>query len=200
MEPFMFTEYGGEKYKSYDQYFMRQGEAERIYRENLRPAATSLSNDEFKAMERYGSGMDGVIRELNMYGEVRPSYAEDFDLSEDDIEDSIKWNKALEEYLDKNRLSENLILSRRINFSNKENPFAKLKPGDTFTDPSFSSYSLQQINGFGDFQMTLLAKKGQSVSPIRTKFISEMEYLVQKGSKFKVIEVGFNSIAVEIVD
>ena len=37
-------------------------------------------------MDHYGSGMDRVIRELNTYGEVRPSYAEDFDLSEDDIE------------------------------------------------------------------------------------------------------------------
>lgn len=200
MEPFLFTDYNGEKYKSYDQYFMGQGEAERIYMENLRPAATSLSNDELKAMDHYGSGMDRVIRELNTYGEVRPSYAEDFDLSEDDIEDSIKWNKALEEYLDKNRLSENLILSRRMRFSNKENPFAKLRPGDTFTDPSFSSYSLQQKNGFGDFQITLLAKKGQAVNSIRTRLIPEMEYLTQKGSKFKVIEVGFNSIAVEIVD
>ena len=200
MEPFLFTDYNGEKYKSYDQYFMGQGEAERIYMENLRPAATSLSNDELKAMDHYGSGMDRVIRELNTYGEVRPSYAEDFDLSEDDIEDSIKWNKALEEYLDKNRLSENLILSRRMRFSNKENPFAKLRPGDTFTDPSFSSYSLQQKNGFGDFQITLLAKKGQAVNSIRTRLIPEMEYLTQKRSKFKVIEVGFNSIAVEIVD
>lgn len=200
MEPFLFTDHNGEKYKSYDQYFMGQGEAERIYMESLRIAATSLSNDELEAMDRYGSGMDRVIRELNTYGEVRPSYAEDFDLSEDDIEDSIKWNKALEEYLDKNRLSENLILSRRMRFSNKENPFAKLKPGDTFTDPSFSSYSLQQKNGFGDFQITLLAKKGQAVNSIRTKLIPEMEYLTQKGSKFKVIEVGFNSIAVEIID
>ena len=200
MEPFLFTDYNGEKYKSYDQYFMGQGEAERIYMENLRPAATSLSNDELKAMDHYGSGMDRVIRELNTYGEVRPSYAEDFDLSEDDIEDLIKWNKALEEYLDKNRLSENLILSRRMRFSNKENPFAKLRPGDTFTDPSFSSYSLQQKNVFGDFQITLLAKKGQAVNSIRTRLIPEMEYLTQKGSKFKVIEVGFNSIAVEIVD
>ena len=200
MEPFLFTDHNGEKYKSYDQYFMGQSEAERIYMESLRIAATSLSNDELEAMDRYGSGMDRVIRELNTYGEVRPSYAEDFDLSEDDIEDSIKWNKALEEYLDKNRLSENLILSRRMRFSNKENPFAKLKPGDTFTDPSFSSYSLQQKNGFGDFQITLLAKKGQAVNSIRTKLIPEMEYLTQKGSKFKVIEVGFNSIAVEIID
>lgn len=200
MEPFMFTEYGGEKYKSYDQYFMTPGEAGRIYRENLRPAASSLSNDEFEAMKRYGKGMDSVIRELNTYGEVRSSYVEDYNLNEDDVDDSIKWNKALEEYLDKNRLSENLILSRRMDFSTKENPFAKLKPGDTFTDPSFSSYSLQQMKNFGDFQVTLLAKKGQPVSPIRTEWISEMEYLVQKGSKFKVIEIGFNSIAVEIVD
>lgn len=200
MEPFMFTEYGGEKYKSYDQYFMAPGEAGRIYRENLRPAASSLSNDEFEAMKRYGKGMDSVIRELNTYGEVRSSYVEDYNLNEDDVDDSIKWNKALEEYLDKNRLSENLILSRRMDFSTKENPFAKLKPGDTFTDPSFSSYSLQQMKNFGDFQVTLLAKKGQPVSPIRTEWISEMEYLTQKRSTFRVIETGFNSIAVEIVD
>jgi hypothetical protein len=56
------------------------------------------------------------------------------------------------------------------------------------------------MKNFGDFQVTLLAKKGQPVSPIRTEWISEMEYLTQKRSTFRVIETGFNSIAVEIVD
>lgn len=200
MEPFMFTEYGGEKYKSYDQYFMTPGESGRIYRENLRPAETSLSNDEFEAMRFYGRGFDSAIRQLNTYGEVKEARFGG-EPSEEYVEQTKKINTSLERYLDKNRLKENLILSRRLKFGDKKNPFSELKPGDTFTDPSFGSYSLQQIGSFGkDFQITLLARRGQPINAIRTEYISEMEYLTQKGLTFRVLETGYKSIVIEMVD
>lgn len=200
MEPFMFTEYGGEKYKSYDQYFMTPGESGRIYRENLRPAETSLSNDEFEAMRFYGRGFDSAIRQLNTYGEVKEARF-GREPSEEYVEQTKEINTSLERYLDKNRLKENLILSRRLKFGDKKNPFSELKPGDTFTDPSFGSYSLQQIGSFGkDFQITLLARRGQPINAIRTEYISEMEYLTQKGLTFRVLETGYKSIVIEMVD
>lgn len=110
--------------------------------------------------------------------------------------------KALESYLKKNRLEGNMILSRRMRFkSEEENPFLKMKKGDTFTDKSFGSFSLQQQTGFGNsMQITLLAKKGQQVNAIRGSYPEEMEFLTQKNTKFRVLEVGTRSIAVEIVD
>lgn len=200
MVPFMFTEYNGEKYKSYDQYFMTPNVAGKVYRDKLRPSEESLTEDEKDAMRFYGRGFDGAIRQLNTYGEVKETRFGG-EPSEEYVEKTKKINTSLERYLDKNRLKENLILSRRLKFGNKKNPFSELKPGDTFTDPSFGSYSLQQISSFGeDFQITLSARRGQPINAIRTEYIGEMEYLTQKGFTFRVLEAGYKSIAIEMVD
>lgn len=76
-----------------------------------------------------------------------------------------------------------------------------MNKGDVFVDESFSSFSLQEQAGFGNhMQITLLAKKGQQVNAIRGAYPEEMEFLVQRNTKFRVLEVGLRSIAVEIVD
>lgn len=201
MEPFMFTEYNGERYECYDNYFMEDFEAAWEYKEKYMPKEDELSAYERKAMEDYSYGDDKAIRRLNtLKSEGNSKEIEDI-YSKDYIEEIEKISSNLQSYLDKNRLKNNLILSRRMKFDGKENPFEKLQPGDTFIDPSFSSFSMQQLEEFGtDFQITLLARKGQPVNAIRSTIPEEMEFLVQKGSTFKVIEVGTGSIAVEIID
>lgn len=201
MEPFMFTEYNGERYECYDNYFMEDFEAAGEYKKKYMPKEDELSAYERKAMEDYSYGNDKAIRRLNtLKSEGNSKEIEDI-YSKDYIEEIEKISSNLQSYLDKNRLKNNLILSRRMKFDGKENPFEKLQPGDTFIDPSFSSFSMQQLEEFGtDFQITLLARKGQPVNAIRSTIPEEMEFLVQKGSTFKVIEVGTGSIAVEIID
>lgn len=201
MEPFMFTEYNGERYECYDNYFMEDFEAAWEYKEKYMPKEDELSAYERKAMEDYSYGNDKAIRRLNtLKSEGNSKEIEDI-YFKDYIEEIEKISSNLQSYLDKNRLKNNLILSRRMKFDGKENPFEKLQPGDTFIDPSFSSFSMQQLEEFGtDFQITLLARKGQPVNAIRSTIPEEMEFLVQKGSTFKVIEVGTGSIAVEIID
>lgn len=201
MEPFMFTEYNGEKYECYDNYFMEDFEAAKEYKEKYMPKEDSLPAIERKAMEDYSYGNDKAIRRLNtLEAEGNSKEIEEIYDSEY-IEEIKKISSNLQSYLEKNRLKNNLILSRRMKFEGKENPFEKLKPGDTFTDPSFSSFSMQQLEEFGtDFQITLLVRKGQPVNAIRSTIPEEMEFLVQKGSTFKVIEAGAGSIAVEIID
>ncbi len=201
MEPFMFTEYNNEKYECYDNYFMEDFEAAKEYKEKYMPKEDSLPAIERKAMEDYSYGNDKALRRLNtLKFEGKSEEIEDI-YDKDYIEEIERMSNNLQSYLEKNRLKNNIILSRRMKFDGKENPFEKLQPGDTFTDPSFSSFSMQQLEEFGtDFQITLLARKSQPVNAIRSTVPEEMEFLVQKGSTFKVIESGTGSIAVEIID
>ena len=57
---------------------------------------------------------------------------------------------------------------------------------------------MQHEDFFGsDLQITLLAKKGDSIMNVDN--IRESEYLVQAESKYKVLARGTNSIVVEII-
>lgn len=204
MEPFMFTEYGGEKYECYDEYFMDTEVAMDVYTKKYRPKADNLTEEVNRAMLDYSDGYDRDVRAMNtMPGkDYMKLYRERFGDNEGILDRVKNVDRGLSGYIDKHRLKNNIILSRRMMFEpGKKNPFVNLKVGDTFIDPSFGSYSMKQLPGFGeDFQITLLAKKGQAVSAIRGAYISEMEFLTQKKSKFRVVAVGTKSIAVELVD
>lgn len=203
MCPFLFTNYGGESYDCYDQYFMTPEDAVKKYKKNFVPDDEELSDDEEDAMIGYSDGWDRHIRAFNTMPEKDFGvYKKERGLVPWELDKIKDHTKALESYLKKNRLEGNMILSRRMRFkSEEENPFLKMKKGDTFTDKSFGSFSLQQQTGFGNsMQITLLAKKGQQVNAIRGLYPEEMEFLTQKNTKFRVLEVGTRSIAVEIVD
>lgn len=205
MEPFMFTEHGGEKYECYDEYFMDTGTALDRYKKKYRPEADDLTEDENRAMLDYSDGYDRDVRNMNTMGEKAFKNLAKIKFGDNEyiyILDRIKdVDRGLSDWIDKHRLKNNIILSRRMRFASGKNPFIKLKVGDTFTDPSFGSYSMRQLSDFGEgFQITLLAKKGQAVSAIRSAYPSEMEFLTQKKSKFRVVAVGTKSIAVELVD
>lgn len=203
MCPFLFTNYGGESYDCYDQYFMTPEDAVKKYKKNFRPDDEELSDDEEDAMLGYSEGWDRHIRSFNtMSKKDFDVYKKERGLAPWELDKIKDHTKALESYLKRNRLRKNMILSRRMRFkSDEENPFVKMKKGDTFTDKSFGSFSLQQQTGFGNsIQITLLAKKGQQVNAIRGAYPEEMEFLTQKNTKFRVLEVGTRSIAVEIVD
>lgn len=204
MAPFMFTDYGGEKYECYDQYFMDESDAVTEYKKRYRPDADDLTEDENRAMLDYSDGYDHDVRNMNtMSKKDYDEYSEKKYRYNEYMLDRIKnVDRGLSNWIDKHRLKNNIILSRRMRFGGgQKNPFASLKVGDTFTDPSFGSYSMRQLDDFGDdFQITLLAKKGQAVSAIRGAYPTEMEFLTQKKSKFRVVAVGTKSIAVELVD
>lgn len=201
--PFLFTNYGDESYDCYDQYFITPDDALDKYKKNFRPDGEELSEEERTAMIEYSDGWDRHIRAFNaMSKKDFDTYKKERALVPWEL-DRIKDNsESLESYLKKNRLEKNMILSRRMRFNDdKKNPFLKMNKGDTFTDKSFGSFSLQQQTGFGNsMQITLLAKKGQQVNAIRGAYPEEMEFLVQRNTKFRVLEVGLRSIAVEIVD
>lgn len=109
--------------------------------------------------------------------------------------------KAIAEAIDKNPCKENLVLYRRLEARdmNSLNELLNAEVGSIIEDKSFGSFSLKQLSAFGsDFQITLLAKKGDNVANINNT-IGEYEYLTQRASKFKVLAKGLNSIVVEMV-
>lgn len=146
---------------------------------------TDQNEEEINALGGYKGSTYRRIRRILMGDEVSPH--------EGWLQDRIK---TISNYIDKNRLPQNIILNRRI--VDAQGIFSQLKEGDIFEDLSFSSFGLAQLSCFGSFQITLLAKKGQPVANIDNE--RELEFLVQKNTKFKVVATGTRSIAVQIVD
>ena len=108
--------------------------------------------------------------------------------------------KNIANMIDKNRIKEDIVLTRRMAYKslNSLNKWLDLREGDVITDNSFVSFSLKHKSFFGnDFSITLLAKKNDPI--MNAHNAGELEFLVQKGTKFKVLKKGLNSIVVEIV-
>ena len=72
-----------------------------------------------------------------------------------------------------------------------------MKKGDTGVLKSIQSFSYTQKDIFGDFQITLLAKKGDPIANAKNEW--ELEFISKQNSKFKVLETGYNSIVIELV-
>lgn len=111
--------------------------------------------------------------------------------------------KKIESLINKNPCEENLVLNRRVNINindlNGLNEWLNAEVGSVIEDKSFSSFSLRQLKQFGsDFQITLLAKKGDKVSNVNNP-LGELEYVAQRNSKYKVVAKGMNSVVVELV-
>ena len=100
------------------------------------------------------------------------------------------------------KLESDLTLYRAVHADNTF--FKDLKPGDEYEDSSFCSSSLLDLSSdsedkqisFGNFKIEILAKKGDKVANIGN--FNEHEYLINRGSKFKVLEKNNKGITVEI--
>lgn len=107
----------------------------------------------------------------------------------------------IKEALEQNPLRRNMVLNRRLEIDetgNNLSTWLNAKVGQVIEDKSFASFGMQHEEYFGsDLQITLLAKKGDSIMNVDN--IGESEYLVQAGSKYKVLARGTNSIVVEII-
>ena len=180
-------------YKSHT--FIEESKARSLYIKEQKKIATGLNDREHFALACYTGNGYSHIREYN-YGEK----------SGNDTYNGLKlsdFDKALKNIIDKNPLQENLILTRRMRFDssspNRLNTYLTAEVGTIIEDKSFQSFGTQAQLHFGnDFQITLLAKKGDKVANACNP--SELEYIVQKNTKFKVVKKGFNSIMVEIIN
>lgn len=182
----LYSEWNGVKYKHFTGHNLDdRKEMENYYEEQGKKL--KVTDTQSKALKRYMGTDYEAIRDYNYGkggGKNVPLMA-----------------KAIAEAIDKNPCKENLVLYRRLELRemNSLNELLNAEVGSIIEDKSFGSFSLKQLNEFGnDFQITLLAKKGDDVANINNT-IGEYEYLTQRASKFKVLAKGLNSIVVEMV-
>lgn len=110
--------------------------------------------------------------------------------------------KNVHDYIQDNKIDKDIALSRRVQIildpqNPKDNFFTNLRVGDVYQDKSFTSASLIELTHFGTFNIKILCKKGSNVANGYNKI--EFEYIINKGSKFKVIETKENGITVELL-
>lgn len=182
----LYSEWNGMKYKHFTgNTFEDKSEMENYYEEQGKKL--KVTDTQSKALKRYMGTDYEAIRDYN-YGKGGGKNAP-------------LMAKAIAEAIDKNPCKENLVLYRRLEARdmNSLNELLNAEVGSIIEDKSFGSFSLKQLSEFGsDFQITLLAKKGDNVANINNT-IGEYEYLTQRASKFKVLTKGLNSIVVEMV-
>lgn len=182
----LYSEWNGVKYKHFTGHTF-EDEDEMIDYYKKQGKKLKVTDTQSKALKRYMGTDYEAIRDYN-YGKGGGKNAP-------------LMAKAIAEAIDKNPCKENLVLYRRLEARdmNSLNELLNAEVGSIIEDKSFSSFSLKQLNEFGsDFQITLLAKKGDNVANINNT-IGEYEYLTQRASKFKVLAKGLNSIVVEMV-
>lgn len=186
--------------KSY-KYFCKYEDALKFYKEDC-----SLLEEEKKLYsESWVRSGYVYINAVNTEQNFDPERLQKYQINAvlDKINDEIKASK-ISKMIEKSSLSENLVLTRylSLNYSTKESQdliFAK--EGDVYEDLRFTAFGLsndKELPITGDFKITLLAKKGQKVLNIGNE--REVEYLCQRGSKFRVLKTGFSSIVVELLD
>lgn len=182
----LYSEWNGVKYKHFTGHtFEDEGEMIDYYEKQGKKL--KVTKNQYKALKRYMGTDYEAIRDYN-YGKGGGTGI-------------ALMAQLIAEAIDKNPCKENLVLYRRLEARdmNSLNELLNAEVGSVIEDKSFSSFSLKQLSSFGsDFQITLLAKKGDKVANINNT-VAEYEYLTQRFSKFKVLAKGLNSIVVEMV-
>ena len=182
----LYSEWNGVKYKHFTGHTFEDKDEMIDYYEK-QGKKLKVTDTQSKALKRYMNIDYEAIRDYN-YGKGGGKSVS-------------LMAQSIAEAIDKNPCKENLVLYRRLEARglNSLNELLNAEVGSVIEDKSFSSFSLKQLPTFGnDFQITLLAKKGDKVANINNT-IKEYEYLTQRFSKFKVLAKGLNSIVVEMM-
>lgn len=166
-----------------------------IYKDDANEITSKWTEDQRRAIRFYTGSGYLVIRDiLTESPEIKNWSEERIELNKNRI-------NLIKEFIEQNPLKRNMVLNRRQRISgagNNLSTWLNAKVGQVIEDKSFTSFGMLHEDYFGsDLQITLLAKKGDSI--INVDNMIESEYLVQAGSKYKVLARGTNSIVVEIV-
>lgn len=149
-----------------------------------------ITDDEEAALEQYASKSYEYIRDF-----LTDSKQYEKDYGKDNLIGGTVNN--ISNFIKNNKIAEDLSLNRRVSSQNSGGFFEKLDIGDVYEDKSFSSSSLSELSHFGDFNIEILAKKGSKVANIDNQ--GEYEYLIDKNSKFKVLNKNEGGIIVELL-
>jgi hypothetical protein len=99
----------------------------------------------------------------------------------------------LSKLIDDNKIDEDLSLFRSHAY---DEILGSLKVGDIYSDASFASTSLVKLN-FGEMKIKILAKKGSNVANVDNP--EEFEYLINKGSEFRILDTDGKNLTVELL-
>lgn len=210
--PIFCQDYNGETYNCYDRALFSADEIEDgtvldKYMEEAREAEVTKS--QFAALELYeGNSFYKFLTEYMVKDGKVDRMSEDalgigktkYGSVEVAGKMATEVANRLNSYIDNNRIRENIVLSRRVNpFLNEAmfSQMALLRKGDTSVLKSIQSFSYTQKDVFGDFQITLLAKKGDPIANAKNGW--ELEFISKQDTKFKVLETGYNSIMIELI-
>jgi len=179
-----FTKEDVESLKAY-KFYEKDAETSRNYlldnKDSLIAANTYIGNG-YKAIRNYLADPDNYDNE-----------AIGSSMDKDTVE---KVSNDLSKFINSNKITENVSLSRRIK-GDAVNFFKGLEKGDVYEDKSFSSTSIKELDHFGEYNIEILAKKGSSVSNIDNS--SELEYIIDRGSKFRVLDKSETGMIVELL-
>lgn len=112
------------------------------------------------------------------------------------VADLNQLSNDVSKFIQDNKIDKAVVLNRNVKGPGLEF-FKNLKKGDVYEDKSFSSTSLTPLSIFGDFNISILADKGANVANANNK--AEFEYLIDKNSKFEVIDSSENGIIVKLI-
>jgi hypothetical protein len=104
---------------------------------------------------------------------------------------------TLSKYIDKNKITDDLVLHRKV----RVNFFKDLKPGDVINDTGFSSASLKKDfdkkGFFGNNTIEIRCPKGSKVASLNESNL--LEFCIDKNAKYRVIENKGNGIIIELL-
>lgn len=156
-----------------------------------------INDEEKKAIDDYTSN---YYRNIRQYLSDIETYTKETKGRVRNIDDNIKIMKgkveSISSFIGKNKIKESISLNRNVKHDGVAF-FKGLKEGEVYVDKSFSSTSLVEQKLFGDFNIEILAKKGSNVANIANE--KEYEYLIDKGSKFRVLKSSDTGIIVELL-
>ena len=144
-----------------------------------------VDNDEDRALQGYaGSGYGALNRMLR-----NTPFESVSEVTRDRL-------ATLDNIMEESRTPKDMLLFRKWGYNTSER-LRNLDVGDTFTDPGFVSTSLAQApltKGAGtEFQGSMFfieAPKGTRAIPVGQVFMNEAEVLLDRGTTFKVVQVG----------
>jgi 8-oxo-dGTP diphosphatase len=105
-----------------------------------------------------------------------------------------KASEDISKFISENKIKQDILLNRMVS---SKAFFSSLDEGDVYEDKSFSSTALDIPETKADFRIQILAKKGSSVANVNNP--TELEYLIDKGAKFRVLKKEQGGITVELL-
>ena len=190
-------------FKEYMEGFKDFSQDKEKAREYYKESSNKINKDNIESVNFYvqGSGYEDQRTFNSGEDEFRKEFKEKFpDADEKTIDKRVKeqqeHSKNISDFISNNKIEDDIALNRRVS-GNGVKFFSGLEKGDIYEDKSFSSTSLGELDHFGDFNINILAKKGSNVANIDNE--GELEYLIDKGSKFRVLDKSDNGIIVELL-